>query len=102
MAFLRSLFGWEIIPRRRLASAVKPEEIIDLTGSDEEENEGPSPVEFRDDGYLCPICKDKPEDTVTTHCGHVFCNECLMAALRISYLCPLCKSEVQDIIRIFL
>ncbi|XP_017042148.1 E3 ubiquitin-protein ligase RNF4-like [Drosophila ficusphila] len=82
------------------ASAVKPVVIIDLTGPEESEDEKEKD-ESQDEPYLCPICVDRPEDPVSTHCGHVFCNECMKSALRHSASCPLCKAQVLSTIRLY-
>ena len=42
----------------------------------------------------CSLCRDNAENPTVTHCGHLFCWECIHRWL-ISYqnLCPVCKSS---------
>ncbi|KAL4802062.1 hypothetical protein BDV18DRAFT_164241 [Aspergillus unguis] len=34
--------------------------------------------------YKCPICLESPTNATTTICGHLFCHECIMSALKHS------------------
>ena len=44
----------------------------------------------------CPICLCLPEDTTITHCGHVFCNSCIIQALKSNrqQKCPVCRASL--------
>lgn len=50
-------------------------------------------VEFNEDNN-CIICFDNMTDPVLTHCGHMFCKDCIMRCIDIKPECPLCKSNV--------
>jgi len=43
----------------------------------------------------CPLCLDSAETLTTTLCGHVFCRECITAALNVKPECPVCRSYVR-------
>lgn len=42
---------------------------------------------------ICPICYDAlgNRPAISTSCGHVYCAECLLQALRVTKKCPVCK-----------
>ena len=44
----------------------------------------------------CPICLCPPEDLTVTHCGHVFCNACILQALESNRQkkCPVCRAPL--------
>lgn len=47
--------------------------------------------------YMCLVCKQcvLQREPVSTHCGHVFCHQCLMAeAARRLPKCPYCKDKL--------
>jgi SNF2 family DNA or RNA helicase len=50
-------------------------------------------VEFNEDNN-CIVCFDNMTDPVLTHCGHMFCKDCIMRCIDIKPECPLCKSNV--------
>ena len=43
---------------------------------------------------ICPICCDIMQSATSTHCGHVFCEACLLAALNTVSQCPLCQNPM--------
>ncbi|KAK3902053.1 hypothetical protein C8A05DRAFT_44435 [Staphylotrichum tortipilum] len=47
--------------------------------------------------FDCVICMDKVQDLTITHCGHLFCSECLHSALqmdRTRRVCPICRQKI--------
>ncbi|KAH8335187.1 hypothetical protein KR074_010711 [Drosophila pseudoananassae] len=111
ISFLRSLlsFSWrtsEMENRRRSGDNIEPSDIIDLTGDDEDadfENRLPHWAAFQN--YKCPICLLHPSVPVSTICGHVFCDECLMMSLDSGDTsCPICKTfiDAETIIRLYI
>lgn len=47
--------------------------------------------------FQCVICMDDVSNLTVTHCGHLFCSECLHSALHIDSTkrsCPVCRSKV--------
>ncbi|KAI8626831.1 hypothetical protein F5Y19DRAFT_190965 [Xylariaceae sp. FL1651] len=47
--------------------------------------------------FQCVICMDDTTALTVTHCGHLFCSECLHSSLHIDSLkrtCPVCRSKV--------
>ncbi|OBT60310.1 hypothetical protein VE03_10186 [Pseudogymnoascus sp. 23342-1-I1] len=44
----------------------------------------------------CAICLDQPKEMTITHCGHMFCLECINAALNTSNsrMCPICRTRI--------
>ncbi|KAK8883864.1 hypothetical protein M9Y10_042964 [Tritrichomonas musculus] len=47
-----------------------------------------------DDQWNCPICFDKLRSPVVTHCGHVFCYDCIDRWLMKSDKCPMCTNHI--------
>lgn len=47
-----------------------------------------------EDRWICPICFDKLQSPVVTHCGHVFCYDCIDRWLLKSDKCPICTKHV--------
>ncbi|XP_078037062.1 LON peptidase N-terminal domain and RING finger protein 2 [Augochlora pura] len=46
----------------------------------------------------CPICYEELSSDIkpmSTPCGHIFCHNCLLEAIRISKRCPICKKSVK-------
>lgn len=59
----------------------------------------PEPIITVQSLWSCPICfdgiGDNPNKTFSaTKCGHLFCNDCLHAALKAKSQCPMCKTKV--------
>ncbi|KAK6209431.1 hypothetical protein LQW54_006284 [Pestalotiopsis sp. IQ-011] len=77
------------------------DDVLDLTGTDELPPELVKPkVDNRTklSKFNCSICMDNPTDLTVTHCGHLFCSECLHSALHIDSIkrtCPLCRQKVE-------
>ncbi|EPE35604.1 RING/U-box [Glarea lozoyensis ATCC 20868] len=46
--------------------------------------------------FNCIICMDQPTDLTVTHCGHMFCSECLHQALYAGdkKCCPVCRTAI--------
>ncbi|PQE28482.1 e3 ubiquitin- ligase complex slx8-rfp subunit slx8 protein [Rutstroemia sp. NJR-2017a BBW] len=47
--------------------------------------------------FQCIICMDNPTDLTVTHCGHLFCSECLHSALHAGTgkkNCPVCRTTI--------
>ncbi|POS86672.1 hypothetical protein EPUL_002271 [Erysiphe pulchra] len=51
---------------------------------------------FKLSEFQCIICMDSPTDLTITHCGHLFCSECLHQALHTGdkKCCPVCRTIV--------
>ncbi|TVY60829.1 E3 ubiquitin-protein ligase complex slx8-rfp subunit slx8 [Lachnellula suecica] len=47
--------------------------------------------------FQCIICMDNPTDLTITHCGHLFCAECLHQALHAGdkKCCPVCRTPIR-------
>lgn len=39
----------------------------------------------------CPICLQPIKNEITTHCGHSFCDACIIHHLMIKNTCPMCR-----------
>ncbi|KAK1756137.1 hypothetical protein QBC47DRAFT_181024 [Echria macrotheca] len=53
--------------------------------------------EIRLGAFQCVICMDDVTDLTVTHCGHVFCGECLHTALTMDQskkICPICRQKI--------
>jgi len=76
---------------------------IDLTDSPRQNRVSLEPLQ-------CPICLDPLrglpswKEVLSTPCGHLFCNTCLVAALRSAWQCPTCRrrTRAEEAIKIFL
>lgn len=54
--------------------------------------------------FNCPVCMGPIVEEVTTKCGHIFCKECIKAAIGAQSKCPTCRRKVtmKDIFRVYL
>ncbi|CAA6664072.1 unnamed protein product [Spirodela intermedia] len=52
----------------------------------------------------CAICWGPMAEETTTTCGHVFCKQCIGAAIRVQKRCPTCRKSLtmRNIHRIYL
>ncbi|KAK1535362.1 hypothetical protein CPAR01_08904 [Colletotrichum paranaense] len=79
----------------------KDEDIIDLAGSNEASEEVKVPKEdnrVKLSAFQCVICMDDVTALTVTHCGHLFCSECLHSALNVDATknkCPICRQKVE-------
>ncbi|KAI1376718.1 hypothetical protein F4677DRAFT_417727 [Hypoxylon crocopeplum] len=74
-------------------------EAIDLSNATEVPEEFMAPVDTRVKigKFQCVICMDDASHLTVTHCGHLFCSECLHSALHIDNMkktCPVCRTKV--------
>ncbi|RDA91071.1 hypothetical protein CP533_3056 [Ophiocordyceps camponoti-saundersi (nom. inval.)] len=47
--------------------------------------------------FQCSICLDDAKTVMVTHCGHLFCQECLHKSLYVNPsrgLCPVCRAKI--------
>jgi len=47
--------------------------------------------------YQCVICMDDVSGLTVTHCGHLFCGECLHSSLTVDLskkICPICRTKI--------
>eukprot|EP00112_Aurelia_sp_Birch-Aquarium-sp1_P021092 Seg559.1 transcript_id=Seg559.1/GoldUCD/mRNA.D3Y31 product="E3 ubiquitin-protein ligase RNF4" protein_id=Seg559.1/GoldUCD/D3Y31 len=51
----------------------------------------------------CPICMDDVDritrghrQLVSTTCGHLFCNRCIVEAVRLQHKCPTCRKKLNN------
>ncbi|CAJ0745328.1 10841_t:CDS:2 [Entrophospora sp. SA101] len=42
----------------------------------------------------CTICLDYPKDVSATSCGHIFCYECIVTAVRAQKMCSICRKSL--------
>lgn len=42
----------------------------------------------------CSICLDKPKEPFVSHCGHSFCNNCILQWIMCHDECPLCRGTI--------
>ncbi|KAK7280432.1 hypothetical protein RJT34_25496 [Clitoria ternatea] len=55
--------------------------------------------------FNCPICMSQFTEEMSTRCGHIFCNQCIRAAIYTQgKKCPTCRKRVnlKDLRRVFL
>lgn len=75
---------WEEKKAKEAAEALKERNLMEAN----------KPFKLSD--FQCIICMDSPTDLTITHCGHLFCSECLHQALHMGdkKCCPVCRSAV--------
>ncbi|KAF6839750.1 hypothetical protein CPLU01_01622 [Colletotrichum plurivorum] len=77
------------------------DDVIDLAASDEVPKEMVIPKEdkrIKLSAFQCVICMDDVTSLTVTHCGHLFCSECLHSALNVDATrnkCPICRQKVE-------
>ncbi|RAL59231.1 hypothetical protein DID88_006946 [Monilinia fructigena] len=78
--------------------AAKAKEQEDLMRQ-QNQDEATKPVKLVE--FQCIICMDNPTDLTVTHCGHLFCAECLHSALHAGNTgrktCPVCRTAVASV-----
>ncbi|KAL5144044.1 putative RING finger protein [Glycine soja] len=54
--------------------------------------------------FNCPICMSPLVEEMSTRCGHIFCKNCIRAAISAQAKCPTCRKKVtkNSLIRVFL
>lgn len=54
-------------------------------------------VVFQPDDFVCPICLYRPVAPRMTHCGHVFCADCIRRHCTVSdpVKCPICDKSLR-------
>ncbi|RZB41810.1 Peroxisomal nicotinamide adenine dinucleotide carrier isoform D [Glycine soja] len=53
--------------------------------------------------FNCPICMSALEEETSTRCAHIFCKNCIRAALSAQAKCPTCRKVTRNsLIRVFL
>ncbi|PHH73585.1 hypothetical protein CDD80_3716 [Ophiocordyceps camponoti-rufipedis] len=73
---------------------------IDLTGNEAitEEAEKQEPDRrIKISAYQCAICMDNVTTLMVTHCGHLYCQECLHSSLHVDSTkgkCPMCRAKI--------
>ncbi|KAK1831751.1 hypothetical protein QBC39DRAFT_258306 [Podospora conica] len=85
------------------ASASNDLEVIDLVDTDVAPAPPPPPPppknEIRLSAFQCVICMDDVTNLTVTHCGHLFCNECLHSSLHVDMskrICPICRQKIDQ------
>lgn len=77
------------------------EEPIDLTDPaippEQAARRPKSPPNVKLASFQCAICLDNVENMTVTHCGHIFCAQCLHSSLCVESTkgrCPMCRSKI--------
>lgn len=54
--------------------------------------------------FTCAICLDPLMEETSTLCGHIFCKECIVTAIRVQRKCPTCRHDltINSIHRVYL
>ncbi|GKT52071.1 E3 ubiquitin-protein ligase complex slx8-rfp subunit slx8 [Colletotrichum spaethianum] len=79
----------------------KDEDVIDLADANEVPENLKVPKEdnrVKISAFQCVICMDDVTALTVTHCGHLFCSECLHSALNVDATknkCPICRQKVE-------
>ncbi|KAK7312232.1 hypothetical protein VNO77_35952 [Canavalia gladiata] len=79
---------------------------INLEGSSSSmrENLKKPPEPPKESVFSCPICMGPLVEEMSTRCGHIFCKNCIKAAISAQGKCPTCRKKitVKELIRVFL
>ncbi|KFA46752.1 hypothetical protein S40293_08120 [Stachybotrys chartarum IBT 40293] len=73
---------------------------IDLTETNEVPEELRKPDEdkrIKLSAFQCVICMDDATNLTVTHCGHLYCAQCLHSSLHVEVTkgkCPMCRSKI--------
>jgi DNA-directed RNA polymerase subunit RPC12/RpoP len=73
---------------------------IDLTETNEVPEELLTPEEdkrIKLSAFQCVICMDDVTNLTVTHCGHLYCAQCLHSSLHVEVTkgkCPMCRSKI--------
>jgi hypothetical protein len=51
-----------------------------------------------DEAATCAICMDSFDNPVSTYCGHVFCQLCILSALNHKKQCPQCRQPCTSVV----
>ncbi|KAK4443935.1 hypothetical protein QBC34DRAFT_309977, partial [Podospora aff. communis PSN243] len=77
-------------------------DVIDLAGTEEVPEELMAPKtpksETKLSKFQCVVCMDDTSALTVTHCGHLYCGECLHSSLQIDAskkICPICRQKVE-------
>ncbi|KAI1247648.1 hypothetical protein MGN70_011539 [Eutypa lata] len=79
---------------------IESHDSIDLSNADEVPEEFLAPKvdnRVKLGNFQCVICMDDVSALTVTHCGHLFCSECLHSSLHIDSMkktCPVCRTKV--------
>ncbi|KAK7404370.1 hypothetical protein VNO78_05215 [Psophocarpus tetragonolobus] len=94
--------------RRELPNqtVINCDKYINLEGSSSSVGEGVKkpPEPAKEPVFNCPICMGPLVHEMSTRCGHIFCKDCIRAAISAQGKCPTCRKRViaKDLIRVFL
>lgn len=63
-----------------------------------------APEPPRDPVFNCPICMGPLVEEMSARCGHIFCKNCIKAAISAQRKCPTGRKKVtvKELIRVFL
>ncbi|CCU76416.1 hypothetical protein BGHDH14_bgh05326 [Blumeria hordei DH14] len=72
----------------------KKRDAAEIMAKEQSQENKPKLVKLSD--FQCIICMDSPTDLTVTHCGHLFCSECLHQALHAGEkkCCPVCRTTI--------
>ncbi|OHW93518.1 slx8 protein [Colletotrichum incanum] len=93
------IFGEDKVDKKK--GKEKDEEVIDLADANEVPEDLKHPKEdnrVKISAFQCVICMDDVTALTVTHCGHLFCSECLHSALNVDATknkCPICRQKVE-------
>ncbi|KAK7264150.1 hypothetical protein RJT34_31754 [Clitoria ternatea] len=94
--------------RRELANhtIINCDLYINLEGGNNSmrENVKKPPEAPKEPVFSCPICMGPLVEEMSTRCGHIFCKNCIKAAITAQGKCPTCRKKitVKELIRVFL
>ncbi|KAH6693825.1 putative SLX8 protein [Plectosphaerella plurivora] len=83
-------------PQRDVAAAKPPSPVVAPAPEPAAAAKNANRIEFA--AFQCAICMDNATNLAVTHCGHMFCSECLQSALTTETTrnkCPICRQKVE-------
>ncbi|XP_075148724.1 degringolade isoform X2 [Haematobia irritans] len=94
------------VRRRRLSKSKSKEDLPNVATNSPSPSKSQSENSSLDNTpFMCPVCMESclKRRPTTTKCGHIYCEECIRHAIRLTHKCPMCKTKLSSssLIRIY-
>lgn len=85
----------EAAPPAKTDTSIDAPEVANKEPEEEKDITAPVIAEvsiFKD--FKCVVCLDEVKDPTSTFCGHIFCEECILASINSAQRCPTCRCKL--------